>query len=934
MANTDRRDLNQLIVIRILVLCGIAAFLVGSSRGNNIKTPITYHVEEELSPRLLIGNLIQDAVLTELYSAEELASLEFTFISSQEAHEELFNLTRDGTLLTRIVIDRDVLCPAEENCILSLDVEVSPVEYFQIIKINVVILDINDNRPTFQQPRIHLSLAESTPVGSLLQVPMAYDPDSPANGIDHYEVHIRDNSSRSVFGLKTNGDLQGSPGEIYLEILNYLDREEKSSYVLELTATERNVQDLKQSILIIQVSVTDVNDNMPVFTQSKYTVTVPENVHIGTALVKVMATDMDSGENSRIRYLLSSRSADNYDLMFRVDELTGEIYTQESLDYEERSQYTLIVVAVDSQVNGLTGETTVIVNVKDVNDNAPIIRITSLGKHPPKVEIPENSELMTPIAHVSIEDPDEEMGGVVSCIVNDTKFSLTQIYANDFMLRSAEILDREMTSKFYVMITCKDRGQPELVSWKTIDINVLDVNDNRPMFGQTHYQVIISADIHIGDNIFQLSATDPDEGDNGNVAYSILDPDVVHLFSINKQSGIVSANVNISNISIWDFKIHILAEDMGDEPLSSTTILILSSLVNQSSSNINLLSQNNVTVLHVEENWPENIKIGQLFDDNEHLVCDITTVVYPDEIKKLFVLSNNGEVIVQTSLDRETQETYYFGAIVKKVCRNSAGEQESVKGYIIQVIVDDQNDNAPIVIFPNSENNTITLHPGLVNERLLLAKIKGTDADVEENSRLTFTLVNPERFDYLRLNPDSGELYVIGEVRDDIESKLVRIKLTDNGSPSLSTTATLRINLTSAAVISNPETMVTADNLTKVLSITLPCSVILVLVIILIVRLTRKTFSCRTKKKDRNHVNPTTKLNLAADDPDAEKQKLSAIYTALGLHPSNGIDYLYPEKDLSACLTDIAEQLTGDKCTDLGFTQVGGYGGIDEAMPY
>ncbi|KAK2165207.1 hypothetical protein LSH36_53g02017 [Paralvinella palmiformis] len=558
-----------------------------------------------------------------------------------------------------------------------------------------------------------------------------------------------------------------------------------------------------------------------------------------------MATDLDSGENSRIRYLLSSRSADNYDLMFRVDELTGEIYTQESLDYEERSQYILIVVAVDSQVNGLTGETTVIVNVKDVNDNAPHIILISPNVDPEYISIKENAKLMTPIAHVSIEDPDEEMGGVVSCTVNDTKFSLTQIYANDFMLRSAEILDREMTSKFYVMITCKDRGQPELVSWKTIDINVLDVNDNRPMFGQTHYQVIISADIHIGDNISQLSATDPDEGDNGNVAYSILDPDVVHLFSINKQSGIVSANVNIPNISIWDFKIHILAEDMGDEPLSSTTILILSSLVNQSSSNIDLLSQNNVTVLHVEENWPENIKIGQLFDDNEHLVCDITTVVYPDEIKKLFVLSNNGEVIVQTSLDRETQETYYFGAIVKKVCRNSAGEQESVKGYIIQVIVDDQNDNAPIVIFPNSDNNTITLHPGLVDERLLLAKIKGTDADVEKNSRLTFTLVNPERFDYLRLNPDSGELYVIGEVRDDIESKLVRIKLTDNGSPSLSTTATLRINLTSAAVISNPETMVTADNLTKVLSITLPCSVILVLVIILIVRLTRKTFSCR-----------------------------------------------------------------------------------------
>ncbi|KAK2165206.1 hypothetical protein LSH36_53g02016 [Paralvinella palmiformis] len=243
----DQQKIERLTIIRQLVIYIIYSLVFQLSYGNNIKKPITYYIEEQLSPGDLIGNLIQDAVLTELYSAEELASLEFYFISSQEAHEDLFHLMRDGTLLTQTVIDRDVLCPGKDECILSFYIEVSPVEYFQIIKINVVILDINDNRPTFQQPRIHLSLSESTPVGSLLQVPMAYDPDSPANGIDHYEVHILDNSSRSVFGLKTNGDLQGSPGEIYLEILNYLDREEKSSYVLELTATERNVQDLKQS---------------------------------------------------------------------------------------------------------------------------------------------------------------------------------------------------------------------------------------------------------------------------------------------------------------------------------------------------------------------------------------------------------------------------------------------------------------------------------------------------------------------------------------------------------------------------------------------------------------------------------------------------------------------------------------------------------------
>uniref|UniRef100_A0A3B3U725 Cadherin domain-containing protein n=1 Tax=Poecilia latipinna TaxID=48699 RepID=A0A3B3U725_9TELE len=249
-------------------------------------------------------------------------------------------------------MDREHLCSEEtkdDECIILQSVIVGPSR--ELEKFSVIIEDINDNAPYFENSKISLDISEDVPEGtSLMLDDQARDRDSGSNGQLKYKLK----GSGGVFTLKVEeeGPL------IMLVVQKALDRETLDLYQLQLVATDCG----EQSVIAppqreIRVMVEDVNDNAPHFSQTGYQLEVEENNEPALTLLQVSATDADSGLNGRVTYRLDKRTS----AIFKVDSVTGQLSALVPLDREQKSVHQLTVFARDSGVPPLESQASVII---------------------------------------------------------------------------------------------------------------------------------------------------------------------------------------------------------------------------------------------------------------------------------------------------------------------------------------------------------------------------------------------------------------------------------------------------------------------------------------------------------------------------------------------------------------------------------------------
>ncbi|TRY71398.1 hypothetical protein DNTS_003448, partial [Danionella cerebrum] len=512
---------------------------------------IRYSVPEETKIKHVIGSLSKDLHLDSNRLRSRKARLDY------QGDKRYVEIDLDsGNLVVSERIDREMLCGTTLPCIRNFEfILENPLELHNVI---LEIEDINDNSPVFPKDAIKLEISEGAMTGSKLQIARARDLDVGMNSVQTYVLH---QNKHFVLDTKSNKDR-------YVDIVlkSSLDRETKGEHSLIISAVDGG-NPPKSGTVVIEVVVMDVNDNAPLFTKPVYNTRLSENSPLGTSVIKITASDVDEGANGELTYYINHLSENTKDL-FKIDENNGEISVVGQLDHEKASSYEMEVQAEDG--GGQTGHCKVLIEIMDVNDNAPVISVKSLKK-----EIAENSPPGTEIAVINVKDQDSGENSRVSCsIPQSLPFQLKPYIKSYFIITTTGILDREQIEVYNVTITAVDGGTPPLYSNITLNIQVSDINDNPPTFETQTYEVYLRENNKADTSVCSVRATDPDWRQNGTVLYSLVPSDVngapvSSFLSINGDTGEIHAVRSFDYEQFRNFSVRVVARDNGSPPLSS-----------------------------------------------------------------------------------------------------------------------------------------------------------------------------------------------------------------------------------------------------------------------------------------------------------------------------------------------------------------------------
>ncbi|XP_021359140.1 protocadherin-11 X-linked-like isoform X2 [Mizuhopecten yessoensis] len=850
---------------------------------------LKYKLREEQSKETFVGNVARDSLLYGNVTEQEFSRMRFQILTQGNHDASNFQINEtSSSLLTKVVLDRETLCPDEVACILEFNVAVykqlgtNQLDLHQIIPIQVTVDDVNDNSPVFPASEVALTVSEGVQVGHVILTSGAIDRDTGQNNsIQSYELV----PSNEMFGLIQASDLGGG-SDIGLKVRFKLDRETRDFYELKVIASDRGFP-VRTGSVKINITVTDFNDNSPAFSRANYSTTIPENKAVGSTILIVSATDFDTANNAKLTYSFSSRVSQKVQHKFSINSTSGQISVIAPLDYEQDTQYQFQVVVRDQGQPPLSASASVTVDIQDLNDNAPQINI---NLSPAGTDISEAAAVGQYVASVAVSDRDSKANGNARCQVMGNNFRLEEIYTNMYKILIQNKLDYE-TDKFHnVTVNCQDQGVPQQQNTTSFFIRVQDVNDNAPEFTKTKYQVTMQESNDPGAYVKEVIATDKDSGNNGRVSYS-LEPDGQSFFSIDPTMGTISAIVSLDRELRPVIRFHVTATDQGDPQLSSSTVVEV--ILGDINDNTPTFTQQKFH-FHVLENQDRGPKVGTLTAEDQDAGANSQfSFDFVPPIPADFRLNQDTGVITgYTKLDRELQKMYNFTVMV-----TDKGTPRRYSTAQVTVEVEDDNDNIPVIVHPNNFNNTVYL-PYTVNAGTLISQVEAYDIDDGDNSRLRYyidTIDPPNSGDVFSMGLFSGSLVVARKLQlYDADSYRLVLSVKDGGLNELKSYTNLNViitvsNNTVLPVPGNDDTGMNIIIVVIIVVVTVVLSIAIVVTIIIIRRIdgSRQENNNHAKNEAQKIIAATAKMHETmstdssnnSDDPLKKKNKKEVSFS-------------------------------------------------------
>ncbi|XP_055080998.1 protocadherin alpha-7-like [Periophthalmus magnuspinnatus] len=591
-----------------------------------------------------------------------------------------------------------------------------------------------------------------------------------------------------------------NPDDGTLYVSREIDREEVCDGSNTCLLNLKTVLENPLEIHYVSVEILDVNDNTPNFQSKDKTIDIFESVTSGKSFLLQPAKDPDSGVFSVQQYKLNPN--EHFRLEVKDKGKEGKIpilILQKQLDRETVSRHSLLLTALDGGKPPKSGEINIIINVLDVNDNAPIFTKDSYSG-----KLTENAPVGTTVMQMNATDLDEGVNGEVVYRISDNVMQeISETF--EIITSTGEIIvkgeiDFEQNDEYEIEIEASDKGLPPLTSEKHVIIKVVDMNDNAPEIEVTSFSSSIPEDSRPGTTVALISVNDRDSGLNGKVTCTI-EGDVPFTLSPSLQDKMYSlvTKSTLDRETQSQYVLSIAATDHGQPSLKSEkNILIVISDVNDNSPEF-VLTPYSFYITEGNEAGAQLFSV-QANDKDEGENAHISYHIYRDGSAEnkvtsfLNINSENGQITALKSFDFETLKSFQF-----QVVASDSGTPSLSSNVTVHVFILDQNDNAPVILYPVSSNGSaegVEEIPRNVNAGHLVTKVRAYDADIGYNGWLLFSLQQVTDHSLFGLDRYTGQIRTLRSLTETDEAvhKLV-ILVKDNGNVSLSATATVLVKV-------------------------------------------------------------------------------------------------------------------------------------------
>ncbi|KAL0973727.1 hypothetical protein UPYG_G00210150 [Umbra pygmaea] len=727
----------------------------------------TFSAAEDIPMGSEIGTIKADSDMPIIYSLVNGNTVESN-------RDRVFALDKDsGTLLVQKRMDHektkwyqiDVMAQGNHN----------GTDIASLVSINIQVQDVNDNIPVFEANPYRAFLAENMPAGTTVIQVTANDPDKDNNGQVTYTLETESDDVSEVF------DIDSENG--WITTLRETDCEKTAHYRLTVVATDHGGQVKLSSSVLVEVTVTDENDNPPQFTEDVYHGSVMENSRLGEFIVALMINDMDvTKENRQITcYITDGDPLGQFSIVQEGEE--WGLIVKESLDREAKDKYTLKITGTDGRFEA---KTTVDVHILDLNDNSPLCAQLLYTE-----VVMENSPSGLFILKVSALDPDIGTNGQVSYTLhgpNADKFHLNQKTGELFTLAP---LDRELVTEYDLVAKATDGGGRSCQA--DILLMIQDMNDNPPKFSNNHYEVTVFDNTTVRTPIAVIYAKDPDTGINSEVKYSLLDDNSEH-FSLDEFSGILRLDQSLADNTRSTFKLNVKATDRGLPRQLYSIATVTVHVVDLSNYQPVFLSQDySAQIPESTMVGSEVISVSALIRDGTDSENIIYSIISGNEDGRFYLHPTTGVLAVNGTLDFERCREYYLSV------EGTRGKSSLSDITMVIVNITDVNDNPPV--FANRDYRA-DIREDLVPGSIVM-QVTANDLDGPLNNLIHYAISSGDPLSQFRIDPRTGEIIVKATLdREEITHYSLTVRAADEGDPPLSTAA--QVTLTVSDVNDNP----------------------------------------------------------------------------------------------------------------------------------